>query len=196
MTAEMAGRTAFYGAWETLRKLREQWVLVVFLAGAVFWVRDAYEEFVGLPDLVREQMAGLSALETTVTKLEAELVRRLDGNRSPVLGFPGTRHGVDDGMPGSWVVLHWSPVRRLRNDCTPIGIDAFMIDEAGRWFSVQTSMKPMPVLEGDADLAFGLQIPVGMGRGRARAGVQVTSDCTTHLQVETTPWLPFRVLGG
>lgn len=149
-----------------------------------------------MPDLVREQTEALSALETTVAKLEAELVTRLNGDRSPVLGFPGTRHGIDDGVPGAWVVLRWSPVRRLRSDCTPIGIDAFMIDWTGRWYSVQTSLAPMPLLEGDEDLAFGLQIPMGMAAGRARAGVQVTSDCETHLQVEMTPWQPFRVIGG
>jgi len=112
------------------------------------------------------------------------------------LGFPGRRHSIEDGAPGAWVILRWNPVRRLRSDCTPVSIDAFMIDIAGRWYSVQTSMKPMPFLEGDEDLAFGLQIPVGMAIGRARAGVQVTSDCGTHLQVETTPWQSFLVLAA
>jgi hypothetical protein len=196
MTAEMAGRTAVNGTWDTLRRLKEQWVLVAFLAGAVFWVRDVYEEFVDLPEMVRMQTEGLAALEMTVVKLEAELVKRLDGDRSPVLGFPGTRHSIEDGVPGAWVILRWHPVRRLRTDCTPVSIDAFMVDETGRWYSVQTSMKPMPFLEGDVDLAFGLQIPSGMVHGRARAGVQVTSDCGSHLQVEMTPWQSFRVLGA
>jgi hypothetical protein len=192
----MAGRTAANGTWETLRRLKEQWVLIAFLAGAVFWVRDVYDDFVGLPDMVRRQMEGLSALETTVAKLEAELVKRLNGDRSPVLGFPGVRHGIEDGVPGAWVFLRWNPVRRLRTDCFPVEIDAFMIDKTGRWYSVQTSMNPMPLLEGDEDLAVGLKIPAGMTAGRARAGVQVTSNCGTHMQVEVTPWQTFRVLGG
>jgi len=194
MTAEMAGRAAVEGVWETLRKVKEQWVLLAFLAGILFWARDAYDEFAGLPDLVREQMQGLAALEVTVTRLEVELVRRLDGDHTPVLGFPGIRHTIDDGAPGAWTVLRWSPVRRLRTDCTPNRIDAFMIDQGGRWFSVETAISPMPVLEGDADLAFKVRIHPQMESGRARAGVQIASDCGSHLQVETTPWLPFRVL--
>lgn len=194
MTAEMAGKAAIESIWETLRKMREQWVLLVFLAGALFWVRDAYDEFAGLPELMRRQMEGLTALEATVNRLEDELARGLVGDHGPVFGFPGMRHSIDDGVPGAWTVLRWRPVRRLRTDCTPNQIDAFMVDQGGQWFSVDTAMKPMPVLEGDADLAFSLRIDPRMSRGRARAGIQITSDCGSHVQVETTPWLHFRVL--
>ncbi len=77
MTAELAGKAAVEGFWVTLRKLKEQWVLLVFLTGALLWARDTYDEFANLPSLVRQQMAGLAALEATVTRLEAEVVRRL-----------------------------------------------------------------------------------------------------------------------
>ena len=196
MTAEMAGRAAVEGIWGTVRRLKEQWLLLVFLAGALVWARDTYDEFAKLPLLVRQQMEGLAAVEATVTRLEAELVGRLNADHAPVLEFPGSRHGIDDGAPGAWTVLRWQPVRRLRADCTPSRIDAFMVDAEGQWFSVETAMAPMPALEGGADLAFGVRIHPRMAPGRARAGVQITSDCGSHLQVETAPWLPFRVLGG
>ncbi len=73
MTAELAGKAAVEGFWVTFRKLKEQWVLLVFLTGALLWARDAYDEFANLPSLVRQQMAGLAALEATVTRLEAEV---------------------------------------------------------------------------------------------------------------------------
>lgn len=196
MTAEMAGKAVVDGIWGTFRKVKDQWVLLAFLTVALFWARDAYNEFAGLPELMRRQMEGLATLEGTVRRLEAELMRRLDGDHAPVFGFPGTRHSIDDGAPGAWTVLRWSPVRRLRTDCTPNRIDAFMIDQGGRWFSVETAMAPMPVLEGNAELAFSMRIHPRMDRDRARASVQITSDCGSHLHVEATPWLPCRMLDG
>lgn len=195
MTAEMAGKAAVEGIWETLRKLKEQWVLLVFLTGALLWARDTYDEFAKLPSLVRQQMSGLSTLEATVTRLEAEVKRRLTEDHAPVLGFPGTKHGIDDGAPGAWTVLHWRPVERLRYDCVTSAIDAWMVDQNGQWFSVETAVAPMPALEGVADLAFGVRVHPLMARGRAQVLVQIIFDCGTHRQVETAPWLQFRVLG-
>jgi hypothetical protein len=194
MTAELAGKAAVEGFWVTLDKLKQQWVLLVFLTGALFWARETYDEFAKLPSLVRQQMAGLTALEATVKGLEAEVVRRLQGDRSPVLGFPGKRHSIDDGVPGAWAVLRWRPVKRLREDCVPIAIDAWMVDRNGQWFSVETAIAPIPALEGEADLAFGVKVHPLMGRGRAQVLVQITFDCGTHRQVETAPWLQFSVL--
>jgi hypothetical protein len=195
MTAKMAGKAAIDGVWVTLNKLKEQWVLLVFLTGALLWVRDTYDEFAKLPTLVRQQMSGLAALEATVTRLEVQVVRRLKVDRSPVLGFPGTKHGIEDGAPGAWTTLYWRPVKRLRDDCVASAIDAWMIDSNGQWFSVETAVAPMPALEGEADLAFGVRVHPLMGLGRARVLVQITFDCGTHRQVETAPWLQFRVLG-
>ena len=194
MTAEMAGKAAVDGAWVTLRKLKEQWVLLVFLTGALLWARNTYDEFAKLPSLVRQQMNGLSTLEATVTRLEAEVKRRLTEDHAPVLGFPGTKHGIDDGAPGAWTVLRWRPVERLRDDCLPSMIDAWMVDQSGQWFSVETAVAAMPALEGAAELAFGVRVHSLMDRGRAQALVQIAFDCGTHRQVETAPWLQFRVL--
>ena len=201
MTANMAGNAAVEGIWATLKRLREQWFLLVFMTGALLWMRDTYDEFTILPSLVRQQMGGLETLEATVTRLEAKVKRRLMEDHAPVLGFPGARHSIDDGEPGAWTVLYWRPVVWLRNDCVPSVIDAWMVDQGGKWFSVETTVAPMPALEGPAlegetDLAFGVRIHPFMDRGRAQVLVQVTFDCGTHRQVETAPWLQFRVLDG
>lgn len=194
MTAKMAGKAAIDGVWVTLKKLKEQWVLLVFLTGALFWARDTYVEFANLPTLVRQQMSGLAKLEATVTRLEAQVMRRLKDDRSPVLEFPGAKHGIDDGAPGAWTTLYWRPVERLRDECVASAINAWMIDRNGQWFPVETAVAPMPALEGTADLAFGVRVHPMMDLGRARILVQITFDCGTHRQVETAPWLQFRVL--
>ena len=71
-----------------------------------------------------------------------------------------------------------------------------MVDRGGQWFSAETAMAPMPAVEADAELAFGVRIPRRMLLGRAKAGVQITSVCGANVQVETAPWLQFRVLDG
>lgn len=196
MTADLAGRAALEGVWGTLKRLKEQWLLVLFLSGAVFWVRDTYDEFAKLPPLVRQQMTGLAELQETVTRLEGEVKRRLTGDRSPVLVFPGTQHGVADAAAGAWTTLSLRPVRRLRDDCVPRGIDAWMVDHRGRWFSVETAMRSMPLLRDETDLAFGVLVPAATAAGRAKLLVQIVFECTAHRQVETVPWQQFRVVPG
>lgn len=194
MTAEMAGKAAIEGFWATLRRVRDQWLVVTFLAGAAFWLRDTYVEFRELPGLVRDQMAGLAAVEATVARLEDQVKRRLVGDHSPILAFPGTRHEIADAVAGAWTELRWRPVRVLREDCIPGALDVWVVDAGGRWFAAETSLAPMPGLAGEADLAFGVRLPAGLAAGRARAQAQITFDCGTHRQVERAPWLPFRVL--
>jgi len=195
MTAEMAGKAAVEGGWTTLRRLKEQWMLMTFFAGAAIWARDVWDDFAPLPALVREQTRELGALEATVARLEGEVTRGVVADRSPVLGFPGNRHAVADAAPGAWTVLHWRPVRALRADCVAEAVSAWMVDAEGAWFAVETALAPMPALEGEQDLAFRLRVHPGMTPGRAQAIVQVVFDCGSHRQVETAPWLQFRVLG-
>ncbi len=194
MTAEMAGKAAAEGVWATLKSVRDQWLVLAFFAGALLWARDTWDEFAALPALVREQAAGLAALESRVGRLETAVARRPVPDRSPVLGFPGGGHAIEDGAPGAWTVLRWRPVEALRGDCVAEALDAWVVDAAGAWFAVETSLAPMPALEGEADLAFRVRVHPRMVPGRARALVQVAFDCGTHRQVETAPWLQFRVL--
>src|SRR5699024_6181482 len=58
MTARKAGELAAEGVWVTLRRLRDQWVLLVFAASVLFWARDVYDRFVDLPDRVARLEAG------------------------------------------------------------------------------------------------------------------------------------------
>ena len=195
MTAEMAGKAAAEGVWATLRRLKEQWVLLTFFAGALIWARETWDEFAALPALVREQGGGLALVETRLDRLETAVAGRPAPDRSPVLGFPGNRHAIADGSPGAWTVLSWRPVEGLRGDCVATGLDAWMVDAAGAWFAVETALAPMPLVEGRTELAFRVRVHPRMVPGRARAQVQVTFDCGTHRQVEAAPWLQFRVLG-
>jgi len=195
MTAEMAGKAAVEGVWTTLKRMREQWMLLTFFAGAAFWARDTWDEFAPLPALAREQTRQLVHLEAAVTRLEGQVSRRSAADRSPVLGFPGNRHVVDDAVPGAWTVLRWRPVRSLRGDCVAEGVSAWMVDATGAWFAAETALAPMPALEGEQDLAFRLRVHPGMSPGRAQVVVQVAYHCGSHRQVETAPWLQFRVLG-
>ena len=193
MTAEMAGKAAVEGVGTTLRRLRDHWLVLAFFAGALFWARDTWDEFAAVPALMREQTAGLAAVETRLGRLETSVARPAP-DRSPVLGFPGGGHAIEDGAPGAWTVLRWRPVEALRGDCVAETLDAWAVDAAGAWFAVETSLAPMPALEGEADLAFRVRVHPRMVPGRARALVQVVFDCGTHRQVETAPWLQFRVL--
>ena len=181
------------GVMGTVKRLREQWLLILFLSGVALWVRDTYQEFAKLPPLVREQMSGQAELQASVARLEDEVKRRLLGDRSPALGFPGTRHQVADGVRGDWIIATWQPVRRLREDCVPRAIRAWMVDSRGHWFSVETGLQAMPALAEDAQLAFAVRVPEAAAEGRARLLAQVDTDCTTHRQVETAPWLQFRI---
>lgn len=193
MTVETAGRAALDGVMGTARRLRDQWLLIVFLSGVALWVRDTYQEFAKLPPLVRAQMSGQTELQATVARLEDEVMRRLITDRSPVLGFPGTRHRVADGVPGGWTTVTWRPVRRLRVDCFPRAMRAWMVDSRDQWFSAETALQAMPALAEDAELAFAVKVPEAAAVGRARLLAQVDTDCATHHQVETAPWLQFRI---
>lgn len=195
MTAEIAGKAAIESAWSTLRRMREQWLLILFLTGALLWARDTYDEFAKLPPLVRQQMSGLAELRETVMRLEDQVKRRLLGDRTPVLEFPGTRHGIADSVPGQWTILSWRPVRRLRDDCVPKGLDAWIVDRRGQWFSVETAVSSLPALRDEVNLSFGVLVDPAVSEGRAKLTAQIVFDCGTHRQVQTAPWLQFRVIG-
>lgn len=193
MTAETAGKAAVEGVGTTLRRLRDQWLVLAFFAGTLFWARDTWDEFAALPALMREQVAGLAAVERRLGRIETAVAHPRP-DRSPVLGLPGGGHAIGDAAPGAWTMLRWRPVEGLRGDCVAEALDAWMVDAAGAWFTVETSLAPMPVLEGEADFAFRVRVHPRMAPGRAWALVHVVFDCGTHRQVETAPRLQFRVL--
>lgn len=193
MTADQTARTATEGVWATLKLLKEHWVLAVFFLGALITARDTIDRHMRLPDLVGGLAAQVEALGATVARLDQVGQGQGAGDRSPVLAFPGTRHGASDAVPGQPSVVTLSPLRTLRTDCRPVGVSAHMVDSTGRWFAVDTDLAPFPTLTGDTDLAFGVWVHPRMARGHARISVQVAHDCGTHQQVDTAPWLHFTV---
>ena len=195
MTAANAGKLAAEGFWMTLKRLRDQWVLLAFLATALFYARDFYDEFVELP-------ARMGALQKQVVALRSDIARVQAGqtglrvNRSPALIFPGLRHAVEDGRPGASVTVRFRPAEQVRSDCRADALVAYMIDARGRWYSVQSDLVRIPRLVDAQELAFGVMVHPSMAVGRAQFLVQVVQDCGDHLQVDSSPRLHFRVLDG
>lgn len=193
MTARKAGELAAEGVWVTLRRLRDQWVLLVFAASVLFWARDVYDRFVDLPARVAELGVAIGELRQGVERLEAGKAA-VTVDRSPALAFPGTEHAIEDGRPGDVVTVALSPVERVRGDCRNGDLAAFMIDAGDKWYSVETDLVRVPQIEGSQKLAFGVKVHPRMAVGRAEFLVQLTQACGSHRQVDASPRLPFRVL--
>jgi hypothetical protein len=196
MTANKAGKVAIDGFWGSVRTLRDQWFLLVFMAGALVWARDTYHAFSNLPVFVRQQEVAMASLETAVTRLEASLMQRLDAMPAPALRFSTGHLGLDDGAPDDWTVLRWQPIRNHAAECVARDIDAFMVDADGRWFAAVTAITVPGTDQARTGHAFGIRIPPKMAAGPARAGVRIVSECGSRRLVEIASWLPFRVIGG
>ena len=145
-----------------------------------------------MPVRVQAQEQAVEALSAEVAALGAGSVQT--GDRSPALVFPGTLHGIGDGRPGAQVTAVLDPTEWVRADCRPSGFGAFMLDARGQWRSAETSLARFPQLAGAQRLAFGVRIHPDMAPGRAEFLLQVTQDCGSHLQVDSSPRLHFRVL--
>lgn len=193
MTARKAGVLAAEGVFVTLRRLRDQWVLLVFAASVLFWARDVYDRFVDLPARVEALGEAIGELRSGVARLEAGQARPTV-DRSPALVFPGARHAIGDVRPGDVITVSLGPVERVRGDCRSSELVAFMIDADGKWYSVETELVRVPHIEGFQKLAFGVKVHPRMAVGRAQLLVQMTHDCGSHRQVDDSPRLPFRVL--
>lgn len=193
MTAMKAGELTAEGVFGTVRQLRDRWVLLVFAASALFWARDVYERFIDLPARVAELGQALDELQTDAARSD-------DGqsgpgvNRSPALAFPGSRHVIGDGRPGELVTVVLEPVLRVREECRNSEFAAFMVDAAGRWFSVETNLLRVPQISGAQELAFEVKIHPRMQVGRGQFLLDLTQDCGSHRQVDSSPRLHFRVL--
>jgi hypothetical protein len=135
MTARKAGEIAAEGIWGTLRGLRDRWLLLVFVASALFWARDVYDRFIDLPARVADLGEAVDEVRSNIARFDLERIRpALD--RSPALVFPGVRHAIEDGRPGDLVTVALEPALRVREECRNSDIAAFMIDADGQWYSV------------------------------------------------------------
>lgn len=193
MTARKAGEIAAEGMWGSLRRLRDRWLLLVFVASALFWARDVYDRFVNLPARVAELGRVLDELRSELARFDVGQVRpALD--RSAALVFPGARHAIEDGQPGDRVTVAFAPAVRVREECRNSDLAAFMIDADGKWYLVETDLVRVPQIEGSQELAFGVKVHPSMDVGRAQFLAEVTQDCGSHRQVDVSPRLHFRVL--
>ena len=184
---------AVEGVWGSLGRLRDRWVLVVFATSALFWARDVYERFVDLPARVAELGRTLDELRTDSARSDAGQ-NRPAVDRSAALAFPGLEHAIEDGRPGDLVTVVLAPVMRVREECRNSELAAFMIDAKGTWYSAETDLARVPQIDGSQELAFGVRVHPRMDVGRAQFLVEVTQDCGSHSQVDSSPRLHFRVL--
>jgi hypothetical protein len=193
MTAKEAGEIAAEGMWGTLRRLRDRWLLIVFVASALFWARDEYGRIAALPARVAGLSRAVDELRSEFARVDVgRIIPALD--RSPALVFPGSRHAIGDGRPGDRVTVSLAPAVRVREDCRNSELAAFMIDADGKWYSVETDLARVPQIEGSQELAFGVKVHPRMGVGRAQFLAEVTQDCGARRQVDISPRLHFRVL--
>ena len=194
MTSETAGKAAIGSVWATLRTLRDQWLLLIFVTGSLLWLRDTYDRFEQVPATLAEHGVRLAALQDDVAGLQAAFAEDSAARTGAVVAFPGNRHAIEDARAGDWTVAHFVPTRPLRADCRTVGVDAWMIDGEGQWFSADAGVASIPKLTDETDLSFRVRVPAEAAPGRAQVLVQLTHDCGTHFQVQTAPRLPFRVV--
>lgn len=194
MTAKYTGKYSASALWLALKRLREHWVLIAFVATALYSARDIYDEVALMPGRVEAMHLAMTDLEQGVARLEDAVTDPVI-DRSEALSFPGMRHAASDGQPGSWIMARFRPVHELRPECQPAGLMAYMIDADRRWFSVQTDLEGWPRMDSLDELAFGVEVHPRMAVGRAQLLLQVIHDCSGRLQVDSSPALQFRVLG-
>lgn len=191
MTARKAGELAAGGVFATLKRLRDQWVLLVFMASALFWARDIYEEFADLPTRMAALGVEVGELRSGVERLSAGQAAAT-ASRAAGQGVPGMGHAVQDGRPEDIVIVSLATDLSERNDCNT-ELAAFMVDSAGKRFSAEAELIQGEQDEESEGLAFGVKIHPRMDVGRAELLVQLIRKCGSR-NMETSLRLPFRVL--
>ena len=164
MTAKHVGRNAVSGLWLMLKRLRENWILIAFVATVLYGARDVHDEALLLTERVKNLYSATEELRTGMARLEAGS----QGRWSIIARrwrFRGLLHAATDGRPGEWVMARFRPVHALRPECQAAGMAAYMIDTDRRWFSVQTDLAGWPSVDSLEELAFGVDGPSQDGRG-------------------------------
>lgn len=69
MTIETASG-AMKRLWRGLERVRDRWLVLVFVGSTVFWVQDTVKAYVTLPNVLERQTASLAALEARILVLE------------------------------------------------------------------------------------------------------------------------------
>ena len=192
MSTEKVSNEPSDGFWTVIKGIRDQWLLIAFVASTLFWARDHVVELTRIPEHIAAQTERLDDLEAKVSRLGDGAPNETAG--IPVLKFPGARHTVEDGAPGSAVRVTLDPVIWLRDGCIAGDLAAFMVDAQGLWHSVEIDIDQLPRVEASTPLSFSLQVHPYMNPGRARLLIQVALECGAERRREYTPWLHFRVL--
>jgi len=191
MTARKAGELAAEGVFGTLRRLRDQWVLLVFAASVLFWARDVYVEFVDLPARVTVLSSEVGELRSGVERLVAGQVAATAKGASARDGS-GTRHAIENGRPDDVVMVSLAPAPWEQGGCNT-EIAAVMVDAGGKWYPAEAELVERPEGEDSRELAFGVKIHPRMDVGRAELLAQLARKCVPR-KGETSLRLPFRVL--
>jgi len=191
MTAEHQQEQAPPGVFARLKRIREQWLVVVALASALFWARDWVEVYAGLPARLDRQEVGLQSVSVRTGWLEAVVSAwpGRAGGRSDRL--PGVRFGLGTLSPGQTAVIAW-PGGRPEERCTMHSATGVMVDAAEQWFPVTASLAPEPNAETQG-LAVAVAPHPGMEAGQARLKLRLTRECPDRQRIEISPWLVFAL---
>jgi hypothetical protein len=194
MTTDPSGKGS-PGVLSALRKLREQWVLIVALASALFWARDLMEEYARLPREVSRQGEAVKALSARVAGIETRLGVP-EGGPAPRPGIaPDALPGPLEGRAGAWTVLRWRSVYALDPDCVPRSASAVLVDGEGHWHALESRLRRDGQTPGERSLALGVRPHESMGTGRARIRIRLTHACSGLQREESSDWVPFVLLG-
>lgn len=74
MTAQDANR-AIDGVWARLKRVKDKWVLVAFLASTLVWMEGTVRAYVALPEQFEQQSLALEGLARQVSVLDNQLDR-------------------------------------------------------------------------------------------------------------------------
>lgn len=192
MEADGSGRELL-GTLDVLKRLREQWMLVIALVSALFMARDLAEVYVRLPGDVRRQAETVAGLGVRVTGLEDRIGHVEVAGSAPGQTAPSTLSGRLEGRAGSWTTLGWHSAAALDPDCALHRADAVLVDTEGSWHALELHLERASVSAREG-LAFRVRLHPRMELGLARVRVRVLHRCRGVDREESSPWTPFVLL--
>lgn len=157
-----------------LKVLRDYWVLMAFLAAALFWLRDTYDEIARVPVEIR-------AIKRSVEALREEV--QSDGRED--------RRAFGVGRIGDL-----SPVHGEQLVCHAADRIAAIVDSAGQWFMVERSTKGLQEIEGGQSYVFGAPDETDIAEGQARLLVQILMQCEGLVPSAQLPVAPAPTRDG
>lgn len=192
MKADASGR-GMQGTLDVLKRLREQWMLVIALVSALFWMRDLAEIYARLPGDVRRQDAAVAGLTVRVSGLEDRIGHIEAAGSAPAPTSPSTLSGRLRGRADHWSMLAWHSAGALDPGCAVRRADAVLVDADGTWHGLELHLErgQAPPREG---LAIRVRPHLRMGSGLVRIRVRVVHRCHGADREESSPWTPFVLL--